>query len=509
MKKIKIMVVALGLSGITSLSAQVINVNDIRNFTVDGSTQIKVDGVSVSEFPFEIIGTGGFKARFTVDTDVNSTISQGTITEISIINDIKGPVTSLNPLQIMDQDVFVTGDTVLQNLAAVGNLNLGDLVAVSGSISETNNSMQLTRLELLPSLSEWKLRGFARNITAGDFTIGNLTINRNAVTPVNCASGFIENTFVSLVSNPDTDYVNQQNGLLSTLTGIECEPPDVDNTPGNNFIPVVLEGFVSEIIDFSSVRINGLTVYFDGTTEFDNGEIEHLDVNTKVEVQGLRDTDSDSVIADTIRFLDFRIKADAPVQPADVNVNQSIVIFDKVILVTPETQDEDGIIGSGLLGATQVEVRGFIDSQGQMYAQRVRERGVPDFDDVKLRGIVDSVTMPHLTINGVDVDGSSSVFEIQDQIVDMVTFFNQLQEGMQASVSDAHYDDVGIVLSGGIIELIELETEDDPDSVSEVNKQTGNTVKEIIGTGGVGFATITGTELIFRHSFEQGELKNR
>ncbi|MCB1587028.1 MAG: hypothetical protein KDI52_12145 [Xanthomonadales bacterium] len=502
MKKINILFILVLFLFSSSLVAQTINVNGIRDFTITESTLVTVNGNSGVQFPFEIIGTGGFKARFIVDSDVNATISQGTITEIIILSDISGPVTSLSPLKIMDQSVFVTGDTVLAGIASMDDLNLGDLVTVAGSINEADNSMQLSRLELMPTLDEWSLRGFARNITATDFTIGGLALNINAVVPLNCTDGFVENTFVSIDADPDPAYISNNNGLLSTLTGIECEPPDVEIIPGNDSIPIVVEGFVSEIIDLSTIRINDFIVSFDSNTEFDNGEIEHLDVGTKVEVQGLIDTDTQLITATTIRFLHIRVKAELPLNPSDVSINQGLSLFGQDFLITPQTRDEDNILSSGIVAPIQVQVRGFVDSQGQIFLQRVRERGSADYNDVSLRGELTAVSMPQLAINNVNIDSTSSQFIIDENPVDMATFFAQLEVGMQVEISEAIYDDMSNELSAGIIELIEAEIEDDPDAAGILEKSGQHHLKEIIGTGGVGIGTIYGTEIIFATGFD-------
>ena len=475
--------------------AQTITLNKIREFTIDSNTIITVDGIIITNSNFfEIIGTGGYKSRFTIGNDVNTTISQGTFTEINLISDIKGPVTSINPLKILDQFVFVTGDTVLDNINSIDTLNLNDLVAVSGAISEVDNDIQLSRFELKNSLAEWKLRGFARNITATDFTIGSLTISRNSVASTNCNSGFINNVFVSIKASPDNSFTT--GNPLTTLTSIECETADVDED-SNDSVPSVVEGVISEIIDLSSFKINGLTVFFDLTTSFDNGEAEHLDVGTKVEVQGLLDTNTRFISADTIRFINHRVKIITPVMPVDIILNQSITMLGQTILITPETRDDDAIISNGLISQAQVEMRGFVDSQGQLYAQRIKYRGTPDLSDNVVRGDITSLNKPFLTINNIAIDASGSLFELNDSIVNIDTFFNQIQLGMQLVIEDAIYNQATLKLTFGEIELVEQETEDDPD-----HQKTSSNSKEIIGTGGVGLATITATEVIFNSSFE-------
>jgi hypothetical protein len=483
---------------ISPLFAQQITINGIRDFTINPDTIITVDGTPVIQNRIDIFGTGGFKTKFRVaNTDVNPTMSQGTLLEINFISDIKGPITSISPLRILDQDVFTTADTILENLSSVDTLIIGDTVSVSGAINEVDNSIQLSRLELETSLSEWTLRGFARGITATTFSIGNLSINNNGITPNDCTNGFINNTFVEIKATVDTNYV--AGSPLTTLTSIQCKTPDVDEG-SVGVIPTVVEGVISNLIDLSSFKINDLTIFFDNNTSFDNGEAEHLDEGTKVEVQGFIDTDTRFITATTIRFVDHRAKLIAPVNPSDITLNQSITLFGKTIIITPQTRDDDNIISNGLLSQRQIEVRGFTDSEGNVFAQRVKDKGSPDANDTKLRGNLTSINQPSLTINGVQIDASNSTFEISNGAVDISTFFSLLQIGMQLTIEDASYNSTTHILSFGNVELTEQETEDDPDDFSGSNTKT--LTRDIFGTGGVGVATFTGSEVIFSSSFE-------
>ena len=477
-----------------STYSQVIKVNGIRQFEINNSTIIKLDGIQQTTIPIDIIGSGGFKIRFKVGNNVNPTISQGTLTEINLISDIKGPITSTNPLKILDQAVFVTGDTVLENLLDTSSLTVNDLVSVSGAINALDNDMQLSRLELHNSLSQWKLRGFVHNITATSFTIGALTININAVTPTNCNNGFVDNVFVSIEATPDATY--SAGNPLTTLTTITCETPDVDED-SNNSVPTVVEGMISDIIDLSSFKINGLTVFFDINTSFDNGEAEHLDIGTKVEVQGLLDTNTRFITADTIRFINHRVKIITPIMPADIILNQSINMLGQTILFTPETRDDDAIMSAGLLTQSQVEMRGFVDSQGQIFAQRVKYRGSPDSTHIHVRGDITSLNKPFVSINNIDIDATNSLFELDGGTVTIDAFFANLQVGMQLVIEDATFNQTTQKLTYGDIELVEQELEDDADQ-----QKSATQTREIIGTGGVGLATVTGSEVIFHSSFE-------
>ena len=500
MKKNKLNISILLFINIGLVFAQTVNVNGIRDFSMNQSTIIKQDGVIIDNTLFEIIGSGGYKIRFKVGTNVNTTISQGTLTEINFISDIKGPITNLSPLTIMDQVIFTTADTVLQNLNSTNILIVGDIVSVSGTISEINNTMQLSRLELNNNIIEWKLRGFARNITPINFTIGSLIINRNAMTASNCGGGFIDNSFVEIKATPDASY--STGSTLTTLIDIECQTPDVNQDP-NFIIPVVIEGMVSNIIDLSSFRINDLVVFFFFFTSFDNGEAEHIDEGTKIEIQGFLDTNTRFIDAKTIRFINHRVKFVAPVVPADIAIGQSITIYGKQINITPQTRDPNIIISTGLSEERQIEVRGFIDSAGNIFAERIKDKGTPDNQHVKLRGDITAINQPFLEINGVSIDSSSSIYEIGSGITDINTFFATIQIGMQLKIENAVYDINANTLSMGVIELIEQELEDDPDDINQ-NKSLP-VIKEIIGSGGVGLATVTSItilDLIFNGGFE-------
>ena len=484
----------------TNIQAKVITINGIRNFTIDQNTIITIDGIPGDESLFEIVGTGGFKTHFRVADDVNPNISMGTLSEIHLISDIKGPVTSINPFTIFDQPVFATGDTFLENLNDVTDLIIGDLTTVSGTINSQDNSIQLTRIELKPTIDEWKLRGFAKNITASNFTIGGLNIDLNGIVATDCPMGFINDVFVSIKATPDANYI--AGGTLTTLTSIECQLPDIDED-SNDFVPVVIEGIVSKIVDLVTFKINNLTIFIDTDTNFDNGEAEHIDVGTKLEVQGILDTDNRLITAGTIRFIDHRVKIKAPVTPADIILNESIEILGQQIQMSPETIDDDELFTNGLNTPRQIEVRGFIDSQGNIYAQRVRDKGSPDSQDVTLRGDVNAINQPMITVNGVLIDASNSQFELNEGPATIAEFFAQLQVGMQLSIDNASYDAVTQQLSLGEIEIAEQETEDDPDNSNNgTPKLLSENLKEIVGTGGIGLATITGNEVIFSSGFE-------
>jgi len=492
------------LSGNQPALAQVV-FNDIRGLDVDDNTVITLDGQLITPLQLrEIIGLG-YKGRFRVADDVNAAVSTGTLTELHLIIDYKGIVTSVNPLAVMDQGVLVTGDTVLENLTNPALLQVGDEVSISGIIA-ADGSMQAGRLEKeTAALSQWKVRGYLTGVDnpVGTVQMGALRVDMTSVSVVGCPASLLVGQFVEITGSPDATY--QAGGTWQTASQLACQAPDVDQDPDGE-VPALVEGMVDAIIDFSSFRMNDLTVVIDSGTRFDNGEAEHVDIGTRLEVQGILDSDNGILTAGIIRFLNIRIKAKGVVSPAAIVPGQSIQLFGLTFNQTPQTRDDEGILANGVSADRQVELRGFVDDDGQLYALRVRDRGNPNPQHSDLRGPVTAVTNPLMTVQGVPVDTSNSQFIIDGQIVTAAEFFAQVQPGAQVEVEDAVYDSPSGQFSGGIIELHEAEEEDVPDSApgNPENKQAPT--KEIIGlgfTGGRGVATVTRTDnIIYRSSFE-------
>ncbi len=502
----------LGLTLVFGATGQVV-FNDIRGLDVDSNTIITLDDQIITPPQLqEIIGLG-YKGRFRVANDVNATVSTGTLTELHLIIDYKGIVTGLNPLRVMDQALLVTGDTVKVNFTDLTDLQPGDEVSVSGIIA-ADGSMQAGRVEKVSNpLSEWKVRGYltAVNNPTGTVQIGGLRIASAGLTISDCPAALVVGEFVEIRGSADAAY--QAGSTWQTASQLQCQAPDIDQDP-DGAVPALVEGMVENLIDFSSFTLNELLVVIDGNTRFDNGELEHIDVGTKVEVQGILDSDNGILAASIIRFLNDRVKVKAAVAPADIVPGQSITLLGLTFRATPQTRDDEGILANGLTADRQVEVRGFVDDDGQLFALRVRDRGSPDVQSSDLRGVVTAVNAPLVEIQGVPLDTTGSELIVNDETVTAAVFFSMVRPGAQVEVDDATFDAVSGQLSGGTVELRETEEEDVPDGAppqappakqGQVRKNIPQT-KEIIGlgfTGGRGVATVTRTDnIIYRASFD-------
>ena len=197
--------------------------------------------------------------------------------------------------------------------------------------------------------------------------------------------------------------------------------------------------------------------------QFINGDADDIMVGSKLEVEGVFDPIAEVVLAFKIKFLEVRFKFEESVDPADVTIGRGIILYDQLIIATPQTRDEDGIISGGLAQTTQVEVRGYVDSEGQLFATRVRERGNPDLTDVTLDGRITSVSNPTLEVLGIPVDTTTSLFQdVDGNGISQADFFNAVAEGTLVEIDEATLDQSTNTVSGGIIRIDEPELSQPP-----------------------------------------------
>ncbi len=466
-----------------------VNINDIRNFQIDQNTIIREDGQVIPEIRGQ--GGTGFKVRYRIASDVNPEVTTGTIDEIDLINTHKGPVTSLDPFRIFNVDTLLTANTFFDDNLTFEQINVGDELKLSGFV-DPNSSLLVSRVEADDEpLDEWKLSGYVSGFNGTQFNIQNQVVIIGGVVPKDCDTGLADNLFVEVEATPDPMFM--AGSSLNTVTKIECKPEGIGTLPGD-VIPVALEG----IVDFEDIELNNLftiagqQIIVSMTTVYINGEVDDIVVGAKVEVEGLMNTTTSVIDAFKVKFKEVRFKFEEPVLPTDVVPGESISLFGKTILSTPQLRDEDGILGSGLGVETQVEVRGYADSDGNLYATRVRERGNPDDTEASADGFITAINSPQFEIFGVVVDTSTSVFfDINGMPISSTDFFNQINIGTEVEVEDAFINETTNVLSGGIIRI-----DEDDDFTRSPALKAG--VTQALGVG-----TITGLpDVIFADSFE-------
>lgn len=436
-----------------------VTINGVRHFSITGDTQILLDGQPIPAAQLNSAGTG-----FNVLVDarnVNPGLTEGEAVRIDLRNLVRGPVTALAPLSVLDQPIAVNGDTVLVDIPGndLANVAVGDLLEVSGYL-DPNNSIVAARIGWRTDpTSDWKISGYVAGLVANTFSIGSQLIDFTGITPLRCGAGLQDGHFVEVETRPNAGYA--AGATLSQVIELHCDDPNFGNPPPGGASLVSLEGIIQAVPDPvpapPTFTLLDLQIVTTAQTQYRRGTIDDLGAGVRVEVEGTYDSTTQTVVAREVHFKQAQVRFEAPVGPADVIPGESVTILGSTIVFSPQTRDEDGIAANGLGAPTQVEVRGLMDDDGNLFATRIRERGDPELDDIELRGPVTSIDRPELVILGITVDASSAVYRDQNnQPISADQFYALVRIGTIVSAEDATYDpDTGVIFAG------KLELEDD------------------------------------------------
>lgn len=451
--------------GTTTGFASII-INDTREFAFDAGTKFFRDGVAVNEAGFKQNGIG-MVTRVDVGEDVNANFTSGTAVNVSADNAVKGPVTSVNPLQVLDQTLVVNGNTLLVNIPGnnTGNLVPGDVVEVSG-FADNVNVIQVTRIELKGNSNsgspEWKLTGPVSNVLPNtSFQVGSQLVMLNGVVPRDCGAGLVDGNFVDVRANEDPAFT-PGGDTLTTVTDVECTVPGL-GVPANAtgmVLEAEVEGIVSTVNSPADFIVNGQRVVTDVGTSFQGGAAQDIVVGAKLEAEGDLDTGTGILTARKVQFREARVRIEAPVTVPAAGLGSSFIIMDVITVNTNAlTEDGDGLVdGSGTSGIFQIEVLGFVDGNGQVIATEVNARGAPDNNNVRLRGPIDNIVNPTFRILGVTVD-TATASSITDssvepsQSISGMEFFNRVSNGTPVQVDNGIFSSGPPTISSGDIKL--------------------------------------------------------
>ncbi len=407
-----------------------ISINDTHTYNIEASTAITLDGAAIDVTQLIDLGAG-FNAQVNA-ANVGPNADGGTAEQIALRNLLKGPVTDLDPLSVLNQPITTNADTILRDVPGndLANIALGDDLEVSGYL-DANNSIIAARVRFRAGgLDDWKLSGLVSNLAGEQFAIGTQAVNFAGVTPTACVPAFANGQFVEISALANASYTPAS--TLNLVTTIHCEDPNLTAPPGTTLVSV--EGIVSAIPDPlpdpAAFSMLGVEVIATAQTEYRGGAADDLDAGVRLEVTGFYDAGLATILAQEIRFVQAQVGFEAPVAVADVIAGEAITIMGNSVVFTPQTRDQDGIAATGLTETTQVKVRGLIDSAGLLSATRVRDRGNPDPTDIRLRGPISSANAPNLLLLGITVDTRSALFlDANNAPLTAAAFFAQVLPG--------------------------------------------------------------------------------
>jgi hypothetical protein len=474
-------------------AADSVTINGQRTFATSPQATYSLDGNPVTATQAANLGAG-YSVQVNID-NVDANASSGDATSINLRNLVRGPVTATDPLSVLSQPLVVTAETLLVDIPAgdLANVAVGDLLEVSGFL-DSNGAIAATRVALRTDpMTDWKLFGQVSGFSGASFLIGAQAVDATGVTPFGCVPALQDGQFVEIETLPNAGFV--AGSVLGQLTLLECEDPNFDDPPPGT-VTASLEGIISALPDPlpipPSFSMLGIEVITDAQTEYRAGGVDDLDIGVRVEVEGIFDDIARTMTAHEVRFVQAQVRFEAPVEPADVSPGQSILIMGSSAGFTAQTRDDDSII-SGLSMPTQIEVRGLVDRDGQIFATRVRERGQPDLADTRLRGPVGAISAPQLVILGISVDTSTAQFrDPAHNVISAAEFFARVFPGTLVSAENAVYDPLGATLVAGLVELEE-------DTLPASPKTTAGPLGRGISRGTV---TRFGADAIFASNFD-------
>lgn len=483
---------ALAVSTVAmAASAPVVTINDTHAYSVDANTTITLDGVAISATQLGDLGMG-FNTQINA-VNAGPTASGGNATQVALRNLLKGPVTSIDPLRVLNQPVTANADTILRDIPGndLANLVAGDHLEVSG-VLDANNSIVAGRARFRTGLDGWKLSGLVSGLVDHQFAIGTQLVDFAGITPINCVPALQNGQFVEISMLANAAYT--PTSVLHQVTAITCEDPTLVAPPGTTLVSV--EGIVSALPDPlpdpAAFSLLGADVVATAQTEYRGGAADDLDVGVRVEVTGFYDAALHTLLAQEIRFVQAQVRFEAPVAPADVVAGDSIAIMGTMVSFNAQTRDQDGIAATGLTAAAQIEVRGLVDAAGNVSATRVRDRGNSDLNDTRLRGPVSLVSAPQLVVLGVTVDTSSTSFrDAAHAPISAAAFFALVQPGTLIEAEHAVYNPATNGLRPGVLTLV------------DEGLPTGAPALKA-GTAAVSRGTVTqlGVDTIYGDSFE-------
>jgi hypothetical protein len=441
----------------TAQSVQVISSGAITGF---GSVFVNGVRFETSSAAFMINGKPGTQADLRVGHVVRihghrDGAGNSTADRVDFDDLVKGPVTSVDAaggtLVVMGQTVLVDADTSFDDNipgASLAGLAAGDIVEVSG-MRRADGDIQATRIEGKPAGTVFEVTGVAAAVdtAAHKLKVRALVIDYSAATVQNFPGGQPRN---GDLIEAHGNSVNASGELVAS--SIELKRDDDDRGAG---MQVEIEGLITRFVSATDFDVAGKPVTTTSTTRFENGAAADLALNVKVEAEGQVDA-SGVLVATKVQFKrQGSVRIEARVDSVDRAANKLVVLgIDVTLNQTTRVEDKgEQRVASFNLGNIAagdfVEIRGAELPAGStdVVASRLERRRAED--EVRLRGIVDTVSRPGFTILGVTIQTTAR------------TDF----EGVSAD--DFFADAVGRIaqvqgtVSGGVFTAREVEFEDD------------------------------------------------
>jgi len=392
---------------------------------------------------------------------VDSSGKTGKADSVEVENELEGAIVSIsnNSFVVLETTVLVDDFTVFKDVQDLNSLAVGNIVEVSGFFN-SNGEIQATKVELEDEefeegSSEIKLKGTIQNLseTNQTFQLGDQTVDYSSAELEKIPESGIENGLLVKVKS--------EKGIVDGVL-IASEVKGKKKV-GDNGDEVKLEGLVTSFTSSEEFSVNGQPVQTDSNTEFENGSSTDLALDVKVKVEGELN-DKGVLVAEEVKFkIRDDIEIEALVDSVDA-ANGTITLLGITVQINNFTQMEDdedednsNFNLSSISAGDFVEIKGYLDSDGNVIASKLEREDDEDEGEVELKGPLDSVSEPNFVILGVTIQTSSDTdFEsIEGSSNDSTGVFETVNIGDIVEVEGTFAD--GILTA----EEVELEEEDD------------------------------------------------
>lgn len=345
---------------------------------------------------------------------------------------LEGPISAIDTaagtLVVLGQTVIIDADTSFDDRivpASLAGLAVAQWIEVDG-LPGPGGVIHATRIEPEAAGQEMEVTGPVSELDSitRTFRIGSLEVDY--------AQARLEDFPASGIA--DGDQVEVKGNALSASGELLAAEVELQRlTDLSDIDDFEIEGYITRFASATDFDVGTQRVTTNGSTEFEDGTASDLAAGIKIEVEG--DIDSTGMLV--AEEISIRRPGDVRITGAIESIDATarhIQVLGVQIQLDERTRFEDKtaagdvfLSAARLATGDRVEVRGFEDpaQANRMIATRL-ERDDDGDNEVELRGNVQQVAAPALTIMGVRIDTTSATeFRDDDIAISATAFFDQ------------------------------------------------------------------------------------
>ena len=372
-----------------------------------------------------------------IEGTINNVTGEAEATQISFIDEVEGPITSMNKAQstftVLGRVVVVDELTVFED-ATFDDLVPGNVVQVSGQrrneeriqatyIHRTANSYQVgMRMEVKGTISDL-------DIGTSHFRIGSQVCDYSEAALELGSADLANGLYVEASSN------SPMNGGIMLLDQIQARDQNRDRDQlCDADCSFEIEGFITSFTSISEFEVDGQPVTTDGNTIYVNGTADMLAMDVKVAVDGILDA-SETLLADRIVFrLPSEIEVEADIEAISIETGEVTLLG--IVFVTDEStlfqdQSDFNVRDFGLddlATSERIGIRAYVDADSLIATKLVRyDAGT----EVILKAPVEEIARPSIMmLDVIATSNDETVFQNADkEVITADAFFETVDIG--------------------------------------------------------------------------------